>query len=204
LAEFRNDPNAYPLKTPSGKIEIFSEQIAAFHYEDCPPHPSWIEPAEWLGSRLTERFPLHLLSNQPSTRLHSQLDDSSVSKNAKIAGREPITMHPVDAAARGLASGDIVKVFNDRGAFLAAAVISDDLLPGVVQISTGAWYDPLEGSVPGTLEKHGNPNVVTLDTGSSRLAQAPAAQTVLVEIRRYANPPTVTAFDLPVISEVAH
>ena len=200
LADFRNDPNTHRLKTPSGKIEIFSQRIAAFGYDDCPPHPTWIEPAEWLGGSLAERFPLHLLSNQPSTRLHSQLDAASVSRQSKIADHEPIAMHPADAARRGLAAGDVVKVFNERGAFLAAAVISEDLLPGVVQISTGAWYDPLEGGVPGTLEKHGNPNVVTLDTGSSRLTQSSVAQTVLVEITRHANPPPVTAFDPPSIS----
>jgi len=201
LSEFRADPTASPLRTPSGKIEIFSQRIAAFGYDDCPPHPAWIEPTEWLGSDLARRFPLHLLSNQPRTRLHSQLDPALVSRESKIAGREPIALHPADAAARGVAAGDVVRVFNDRGAFLAGVVLTDDLLPGVVQIATGAWYDPLAGGVPGTLEKHGNPNVVTLDKGTSRLAQAPIAQTVLVEIERYRDaPPAVTAFERPLIA----
>ena len=47
---FRADPEKHPLKTPSGKIEITSEAIAKFGYDDCPPHPAWIAPAEWLGS----------------------------------------------------------------------------------------------------------------------------------------------------------
>ena len=50
LADFRADPTGKKLKTPSGKIEIFSEQVASFGYDDCPGHPVWIEPAEWLGS----------------------------------------------------------------------------------------------------------------------------------------------------------
>ena len=143
---------------------------------------------------------MHLLSNQPATRLHSQLDPAATSRDSNIRGREPLSMHPADAVARNIGNGDIVRVFNDRGAFLAGAVIADHIRPGVVQIATGAWYDPLEGGVAGSLEKHGNPNVVTLDKGSSRLAQAPVAQTALVEIEKYIAPlPPLTAFELPAI-----
>jgi biotin/methionine sulfoxide reductase len=197
LAGFRADPDAAPLGTPSGRIELFSETIAAFGYADCLPHPAWLEPAEWLGGPVAERYPLHLLSNQPKNKLHSQLDHSSLSRSGKVAGREPIHMAPADAAARGLADGDVVRVFNDRGAFLAGVRVADHLLAGVVQVSTGSWYDPLEPGVPGSLEKHGNPNMVTLDAGTSRLTQCSMAQTCLVEIEKYEDPPAVTAFDLP-------
>jgi biotin/methionine sulfoxide reductase len=104
-----------------------------------------------------------------------------------------------DAAARALRSGDIVRVFNERRSFLAAVRVSDHLRPGVVQIATGAWYDPLQPGLPGTLEKHGNPNVVTADKGTSRLAQSSVAQTVLVEVERCLDPPPVTAFDRPAL-----
>src|SRR5262249_41750164 len=117
LGAFRRDPDANRLSTPSGKIEIFSEIIGRFRYDDCPPHPSWLEPAEWLGSEQVAKFPLHLLSNQPSVRLHSQLDPSSLSRASKILGREPLRMNPTDAASRRLSSGDTVRVFNDRGSF---------------------------------------------------------------------------------------
>ena len=99
FADFRADPEANPLKTPSGRIEIFSETVAGFGYDDCPGHPVWIEPREWLGAPLAARFPLHLVSNQPATRLHSQLDPSPVSRAAKVAGREAVTIHPDDARA---------------------------------------------------------------------------------------------------------
>jgi biotin/methionine sulfoxide reductase len=79
--------------------------------------------------------------------------------------------------------------------------VTDALLPGVIQIATGAWYDPLHGGEPGTLDKHGNPNLVTLDTGTSQLAQSPVAQTVLVEVEKCEAAPAVTAFDLPAFSE---
>ncbi|VTU35374.1 Dimethyl sulfoxide/trimethylamine N-oxide reductase precursor [Variovorax sp. PBL-H6] len=197
LEDFRRDPAGHRLSTPSGRIEIFSSTIAGYRYADCPPHPTWLEPAEWLGSRTASRFPLHLLSNQPAARLHSQHDHAPASRRRKVAGREALAMHPVDATTRGLAQGDIVRVFNDRGAFLGGLVVADDLRPGVVQISTGAWYDPAEGGEPGTLEKHGNPNVVTLDGGTSQLAQSTVVQTALVQVEKCGSPPPVTAFEPP-------
>ncbi|MEO1317717.1 MAG: molybdopterin-dependent oxidoreductase [Pseudomonadota bacterium] len=202
MADFRADPDAHPLTTPSGRIEIFSERIAGFGYDDCPGHPVWREPYEWLGAEAARRFPLHLISNQPRTRLHGQLDPGSVSRASKIAGREPITMHPADAAARGLAGGDVVRVFNDRGACLAGLRISDEVMPGVVQLSTGAWYDPEVPGDPKSLCKHGNPNVLTRDKGTSKLAQGPSAHTALVDVARVeGTPPPVTAFDPPVLKQ---
>ena len=184
---FRNDPDTKSLKTPSGRIEIYSETIASFGYDDCPGHPQWLEPAEWLGSDKSRDYPFHMVSNQPRTRLHGQLDNGPVSRDSKIHGREPIWIHPVDAAARGLADGDIVRVFNDRGACLAGVVVTDQIRHGVVQLATGAWYDPLEPGEPGTLDIHGNPNMLTLDKGTSKLGQAPISQTALVDIELYVD-----------------
>ena len=53
LRAFRNDPAGNKLSTPSGKIEIYSKAIAGFGYDDCPPHPTWLEPAEWDAVRLS-------------------------------------------------------------------------------------------------------------------------------------------------------
>jgi biotin/methionine sulfoxide reductase len=194
LADFRADPEANPLPSPSGKIQLFSEVIEAFDYDDCPPHPAWLEPYERLGTSAAERFPLHLISNQPTTRLHSQYDHAAVSGDTKVGGREPVRLHPDDAAARNIKAGDIVRLFNDRGACLAGVVLSDKLMPGVVQLATGAWYDPDED---GTC-KHGNPNVLTRDKGTSKLAQGSTAHTCLVEVERFVGePPPVTAHSLP-------
>ena len=201
MKPFRDDPVANPASTATGRIEIFSPTVAGFGYDDCPGHATWLEPAEWLGGK-NNRYPLHLVSNQPSTKLHSQLDHGNHSRAAKINDREPIAVHPEDARERGLVSGDIVRVFNDRGACLAGVVIDDNIMQGVVQMSTGAWYDPLEPGVPGSLCKHGNPNVLTLDKGTSKLAQGPIAHTCLVEIEKFeGEPPPVTAFDPPQISD---
>ncbi len=194
LGDFRQDPEANPLRTPSGRIELYSEVIAAFDYDDCLPHPAWHEPYERLGSAAAERFPLHLVSNQPTARLHSQYDHAEVSRATKVADREPVRLHPDEAAARSISDGDVVRIYNDRGACLAGAVISDRVMPGTIQLSTGAWYDP----DPDGMCKHGNPNVLTRDKGTSQLAQGPSAHTCLVEIERFeGTPPPVTAFDPP-------
>ena len=188
FADFRADPAAHPLSTPSGKLELFSERIAGFGYADCPGQATWLEPIEWLG-KATADHPLHLLSDQPHTKLHSQLDHAAYSQANKIAGREPVTLAPADAEARGLADGDVVRIFNDRGSCLTAVRVSDALRPGVARLSTGAWYDPAswQGSATGP-EKHGNPNVLTLDIGASSLSQGCIAQTCMVEIDRYNGP----------------
>ena len=144
------------------------------------------------------RFPLHLIANQPATRLHSQLDFGSTSLASKIRGREPVRLHPQDAAARGISDGDIVRLYNDRGSCLAGAVLSEALRPGVVQLATGAWYDPEEIGAEKPLCVHGNPNVLTRDAGTSRLAQGCSGQLSLVEAEHYDGPlPPVRAFDPP-------
>jgi biotin/methionine sulfoxide reductase len=195
---FRRDPNAAPLPTPSGKVEIASSTIASFGYEDCPGHPTWQPPREGVGSPAVARFPLQLIANQPATRLHSQLDFGATSLASKIKAREPVRIHPRDAAARGISEGDIVRLYNDRGACLAGAVLSEALRPGVVQLSTGAWYDPVDPDAVKPLCAHGNPNVLTCDVGTSRLAQGCTGQLCLIEIERHEGQlPPVRAFDPP-------
>jgi biotin/methionine sulfoxide reductase len=201
FADFRADPDGRPLRTPSGRIELHSEVIDGFGYDDCPGGPTWLEPDEWLGSPRRARFPLLLVANNPATRLHSQLDSGSTSRASKVAGREPIRMHPDDAAARGLTDGDVVLVANDRGACLAGLVVTALVRPGVVQLSTGAWYDPDDRHADRPLCVHGNPNVLTPDRGTSRLAQACTGQHALVEVRRAEGPlPPVRAWDPPPIA----
>jgi biotin/methionine sulfoxide reductase len=203
--QFRADPERAPLGTPSGKIEIFSATIDGFGYEDCPGHPTWLPPTEWLGAELAGRFPLHLVANNPTARLHSQLDVGGFSQSTKVDGREPIRVHPTDAAARGIRSGDTVRVFNDRGSCLAGAVVTDTVRPRVVQLSTGAWYDPLDPSDPDSMCVHGNPNVLTFDRGTSKLAQGCSGQHALVQVERFTGPlPPIRAYDPPRIERRAN
>ncbi len=200
LEAFRRDPEAHPLGTPSGKIEIYSETIAGFGYDDCPGHPVWLDKEEWLGAPRAAHYPLHLISNQPRPRLHSQLDFGDVSRATKIQDREPVSLHPSDAAARGIKSGALVRLFNDRGACLAGARLSEDLRPGVIELATGAWFDPLETEDGLGLDSHGNPNVLTRDVGTSKLGQGPTAHSCLVEVEAYTGPvPPVRSFMPPEI-----
>ncbi len=198
LADFRSDPEENPLGTPSGRIELYSETIESYQYADCPPRPSWLEPAEWLGN--ADGAQLHLISNQPKTRLHSQWDHGETSVDQKVDGRERILINTADAAERSLADGDLVKVFNERGACLAVVASSDQIAPGVVQLPTGAWWDPESA---GGLCRSGNPNVLTRDVGTSALAQGPSAQTCLVEVERFEGvAPKVRAHDPPALKQV--
>jgi biotin/methionine sulfoxide reductase len=202
MDSFRRNPETHRLATPSGRIEIFSETVAGFGYDDCPGHPAWIPPAEWLGAAAARIYPLHLLTSQPPGRLHSQMDPGPVSRRWKIAGREPLTIHPADAAARGIATGDVVRVFNGRGACLAGADVSDAVMPGVVVLPTGAWYDPQEPGAIGSLELHGNPNVLTLDKGTSKLAQAPSAMSALVQVEKWrGDAPALSVFAPPACAD---
>ena len=181
LADFRSDPVRHKLRTPSGKIEISSDKIAGFNLDDCAGHPVWLNPVEWLGA--AQEGELHLISNQPKDKLHSQYAHGPFAQSHRVAGHEPAVMHPDDAAARGIAQGDVVRVFNGRGACLCGAVLSDDIMRGVIRISTGAWYDP---DLETGLCRAGNPNVLCRDKGTSQLAQGPTAHSCLVRIEKHA------------------
>lgn len=182
---FRENPQANPLQTPSGKIELFSEKIASYHYEDFAPHAEWQPPVEWLGAPQAEQWPLHLISIQPEDRLHSQLDPAPLAQGNKTAGRETLYMHPQDAAKRDITEGSQVQVSNVRGHCLAGVRITDGVTRGVVLMATGAWFDPGFGGKQHKVEQSGNPNVLTLDIGTSRLTQGPNAMSCLVEVALY-------------------
>lgn len=196
LSAFRENPTLHELQTPSGRIELASEAIAAFGYDDCPGHPVWSPPRGRTSGQAND-YPLHLLSGQPETRLHSQYDNGAFSRSQKISGREPMLINPSDAAERGIADGDVIMVFNQRGRCLAGAVVTEDIRRGVVFLWTGAWYDP-DFCDPQHLDRHGNPNVLTHDLRTSRLSQGSAAQSAFVDVARYDDvPPPVEAFDPP-------
>ncbi|RXJ74089.1 trimethylamine-N-oxide reductase TorA [Veronia nyctiphanis] len=197
---FRNEPDLEPLGTASGLIEIYCKTIADMGYDDCQGHPMWFEKAERShGGPKSRQYPIHLQSCHPKHRLHSQLCSSTEHRETyAVNGREPIYISIEDAAARGIKSGDIVRVFNDRGQVLAGAVVTDEYKSGVCRIHEGAWYSPLEGGKPGTLCTYGDPNVLTMDQGTSKLAQATSAHTALVNIEKYkGTAPAATGFSGP-------
>ncbi|WFC65568.1 Asp-tRNA(Asn)/Glu-tRNA(Gln) amidotransferase GatCAB subunit C [Achromobacter denitrificans] len=198
LRAFRNDPAGKPLPTPSGKVQISSPVVAGFGYADCPGHPAWLAPED----APTPAHPLFLVANQPASRLHSQLDFGAHSVSQKREGREVCSLHPRDAAERGIAEGDVVRLFNARGACLAAARLTEDIRPGVVQLPTGAWYDPEDADAQRPLCVHGNPNVLTRDVGTSSLAQGCSGQLTAVQVERYTGPAhPIRAHEPPAIGE---
>ncbi|TKA95564.1 trimethylamine-N-oxide reductase TorA [Cereibacter changlensis] len=197
-AAFRADPLLNALGTPSGRIEIFSRNVEKMGYDDCPPHPTWMEPVERLGGPTT-RYPLHVATNHPIHRLHSQLCGTELRKLYEVAGREPCWMNPQDAAARGLQDGDVVRVFNDRGQILAGVVVTDVIRPGVIRISEGGWFDPADAREAGSLCKYGDVNTLTTGIGTSRLSQGNCGQTAMAEVEKFEGvPPAVTVFSEPV------
>lgn len=187
MSDFVEDPSKFPLETPSGKIEILSSKIAGYQLPDCPSHPMWMEPLEWLGADATHNDEMHLISGQPETKLHSQLDSGSWADKHKRRGREPAYMHSDAASERNISDGDIVCISNIRGRCLATAVVTEGIRPDVIVLATGAWFDPqiIGGDV---LEVHGNPNVLTIDKGSSELSQANIAHTAIVKVAKWAGP----------------
>ncbi|WP_299365557.1 molybdopterin guanine dinucleotide-containing S/N-oxide reductase [uncultured Paracoccus sp.] len=182
LSDFREDPEAHPLNTESGRIVLGSETLARLNYDDCRDHPAWIEPAEWLGSATAEQ--LHLISHQPAGRLHSQLETGAASLAEKRGGREQVRINPADAACYDIADGATVRLWNARGACLATALVTETVRPGVAVLPTGAWFTPAGNS---GIDISGNPNVLTLDVGTSRFGQGCSAHTCLVRIEPYAG-----------------
>ena len=120
-----------------------------------------------------------------------------------MAGREAVAIHPHDAEKRGIKDGDVVRIYNSRGACLAGAVVIDTILPGIAKLSCGAWYDPA-GTEDGAVCVHGNANVLTHDRGTSKLSQGPSSGTNMVEIERWTEPlPPVRAFEPPDVTGIS-
>ncbi|SFC62227.1 trimethylamine-N-oxide reductase TorA [Tropicimonas isoalkanivorans] len=195
--DFREDPLLEPLGTPSGLIEIYSRNIEKMGYDDCPPHPTWMEPVERLGGADT-KYPFHVDTAHPNSRLHSQLCGTSLRETYAIAGREPCLINTEDAAAKGIADGDIVRVFNDRGQILAGAVVTDDIRPSVIKVSEGGWYDPVPGGELGALDVYGDANNLTVGIGTSKLAQGNCGHTAMADVEKYTgDAPEPNVFTAP-------
>lgn len=136
-ADFRENPIMNPLGTPSGKIEIFSKTIEGYQLEDCPPHPTWMEPTEYTGNATDGE--LQLMTAHAAHRLHSQFNYAKIREEYAIADREPISIHPEDAKARDIKTGDLVRAFNGRGQVLVGALVTDGIKQGSVCIHEGGY-----------------------------------------------------------------
>ena len=134
FADFRADPeNAQAAaRRPAASSFIPSRSPASATTIARRIRPGSSRRNGWAATSATI-YPLHLISSQPRYRLHSQMDPGPVSARGKVAGREAIAINPADAGRRGIADGDVVRVYNARGACLAGAVVTDTVSPGVLR-----------------------------------------------------------------------
>jgi anaerobic dimethyl sulfoxide reductase subunit A len=145
-----------PFPTPSGKIEIYSPRLADLENPVLPPIPKYIEPWESANDPLAKKYPLQLITYHFKTRAHSNFDNIPWLKQLEA---QTVWINSADAQARGIGNGDEVRVFNDRGKMVLPAHVTERIMPGVVAIGQGAWYQPDRDGV----DEGGCPNILTRD-----------------------------------------
>ncbi|OON60278.1 molybdopterin oxidoreductase [Massilia sp. KIM] len=160
--------------TPSGKCEFYSSTMAK---DGLDPVPTYIPPYESVASNpeLAEKYPLAMISPPARNFLNSTF--VNVQSLRATEGEPHLDIHPVDAAARGLEHGDMARIFNDRGSFVARARVTDKARPGLV-VGLSIWWKKL--STDGK-----NANEVT----SQRLTdmgRAPTFYDTLVQVEKAA------------------
>jgi len=175
FSEEIRDPENHPFQTPSGKIEIYSQPLAAMDQPLLPPIPKYIEAWEGRNDLLAARYPLQLLTTHFKLRAHSQYENIPWLRELTP---QAVTLNPADAAARGIKEGDTVKVFNNRGTVMLPAIVSERIMPGVVDIPQGAWFSPDKDGI----DRRGCANTLTNDVGSP--GGAACHNTALVEVLR--------------------
>lgn len=177
FADFREDPVKHPLNTPSGKIEIYSSRLADMRIEGLPAIAKFIP--EWEGGPwdpLFAKYPLQAIGSHYHRRVHSTHDNVDWLEEAMP---QRVFMNPVDARARGIANGDEVRAFNDRGELRGRARLTTRIIPGLVDIPQGAWWTPDAKGV----DRRGCVNVLTSERATPG-ARGNAQHTMLVEVAR--------------------
>jgi anaerobic dimethyl sulfoxide reductase subunit A len=135
----RADVKENPFSTESGKIEIYSKKLDEQNVPNLPPIPKYIEAWEGRNDDLAEKYPLQLVSTHNKRRVHSQGYNNPWL--SELEDHE-IWINSADADERGIKHGDMLRAFNDRGTVLIKAKVTERIMPGVVSISEGTWYDP--------------------------------------------------------------
>ena len=153
------DPDNIPFSTPSGKIEIYSQQIADANDPLCPPIPKYIEPWEGPNDPLAKKYPLQLITTHTRRRVHTQLE--TIPWLLELF-EHAIRINAADAQARGIRDGDQVRVSNDRGQVIVPARVTERIMPGVADLGQGAWYAPDERGI----DRGGCANTLTKDAPS--------------------------------------
>jgi anaerobic selenocysteine-containing dehydrogenase len=134
---FHRDPEANPflpytcgtLPTPSGKIEFYSEQLAAMGQD---PLPGFRPPTESRWGETAKKYPLELLARKADNYMNSTFANLEGHRKMEARTTHRLEMHPEDARARSMAEGERVRVFNDRGTLQLAVLLNPSLPVGVV------------------------------------------------------------------------
>jgi anaerobic dimethyl sulfoxide reductase subunit A len=177
-----NIEHGIPFPTPTGKIEIFSTKLASipdfrqtqFGYP-IPYIPKWIEPWESLNSPKVQQYPFHMVTPHPRWRTHTIFNNIPTLRETY---EQEVTINASDAERLEIKTGDNVYIWNDRGACVAPAYVTERCMPGVVVLHEGAWMDRDERGV----DRSGNPDFLTLDAPSP--GGAFAFNTLLVNLQK--------------------
>ncbi len=171
-----------PFETSSGKIEIFSTELAQVQDwtltrwgEYIPAIPKWIEPWESLNHPKTKDFPFHMITPHPRWRTHSIFNNIGWLRETFS---QETTINASDAKRLGLQTGDTVEIWNERGKVITPVYVTERCMPGVVVLHEGSWMDIDENGV----DRSGNPDFLTLDNPSP--AGAFAYNTLLVDVKK--------------------
>ncbi|WP_129952478.1 MULTISPECIES: selenate/tellurate reductase subunit YnfE [unclassified Rahnella] len=183
--KFRQDPVANPLKTPSGKIEIYSSALAKIASEwelqkdeTISPLPVYASTFEGWDDPKRSQFPLQMFGFHYKARTHSTYGNIDV---LQAACRQEVWINPLDAKTRGIENGDKVKVFNDRGEVRVAAKVTPRIMPGVVAMGQGAWH---QANMSGDRIDHGACMNTLTTQRPSPLAKGNPQHTNLIQIEK--------------------
>ena len=177
FADFRRDPVRHPLPTPSGKIEIFSQALHTLDDPLIPAVPTYLPEEEGPFGPDAGRYPLQVLGHHAMARVHSIHDNNDWLQEAFP---QRVFLNVLDARERGIADGDEVRVWNDRGEMVVRCRVTPRIMPGVVDIPQGAWWSPDEHGV----DRRGAINVLTSHRWTA-LAHATAQHTAMVQVERW-------------------
>ena len=193
--EFYEDPGKNPLTTPTGLLEFEATDLKEHFPDDKerPPSPRWVPCGETheetIGTPRSSKYPLLVMSNHPRWGVHSQHDDVTWLREiptCKVKGPDgylyhPVWLHPSTAAKRGIQNGDVVSIYNERGAVLGGAYVTERVMPGVIYIDHGAKWDPIE---PGVIDRGGAINTIVPGKTTSKNAVGHAVSGFLAEVAK--------------------